>query len=342
MSNAEPAAVVFGCAGATLSEAERAFFSATDPLGFILFARNCVDPAQVTALVRALRDSVGRDDAPVLIDQEGGRVARLRPPHWRAAPAAAVFGLLARTDPVAAADALRLNTRLIAAELSALGIDVDCLPVLDVPQAGAHDVIGDRAYGGGPEIVAMLGRAACEGLREGGVLPVIKHVPGHGRAAADSHAALPVVDASLDMLRQSDFMPFAALSDMPLAMTAHVVYSALDPARPATLSPTVIGDIIRGELGFTGVLLSDDIGMGALSGGFAERAEAALDAGCDLILHCSGDMPEMQAVATAIRPADAAVMARFADRPAVTGGFDRGRALERLAALLGPVAGPAG
>ncbi len=337
MSNAEPAAAIFGCAGLSLSAAERTFFAGTNPLGFILFARNCADPAQVSALVAELRDAVGRADAPVLIDQEGGRVARLRPPHWRAAPLAAVFGQLAKNDPVAAVDAVRLNSRLLAAELMALGIDVDCLPVLDVPQPGAHDVIGDRAYAALPETIAMLGRAACEGLRDGGVLPVVKHIPGHGRAVADSHAELPVVDAPLDELRRIDFLPFAALSDMPLAMTAHVVYTALDPDCPATLSPTVITEVIRGELGFSGVLMSDDLGMGALSGGFDERAAAVLDAGCDLVLHCSGDLDEMQAVSTALRPAAGRVIAGFEGRGGASG-IDRAHALARLEALLAPVA----
>ncbi len=289
-------AVIFGCAGLTLSDAERKLFEACDPLGFILFARNLEDPEQVRALVAAMRECVGRE-APVLIDQEGGRVARLGPPHWREAPAAARFGELAQLDRFVAAEAAALNSRLLADELTALGIDVDCLPVLDVPASGADGVIGDRAYGDTPEVVAMLGRAACGGLLAGGVLPVIKHIPGHGRAGADSHHALPVVTAPRSELEKTDFAPFRALADMPLAMTAHVVYGDIDRVRPATLSQTVIEEVIRGSIGFEGLLMSDDIGMGALSGPVAERGEAALAAGCDVVLHCNGDFDEMQAVA---------------------------------------------
>ncbi|MEX2644328.1 MAG: beta-N-acetylhexosaminidase [Acetobacterales bacterium] len=348
MSNVEaagtrqPAAAIFGCIGTTLTDEEEAFFAETDPLGFILFARNCRNPAQVAALVGALRQTVDRPDAPVLIDQEGGRVARLRPPNWYGAPPAAVFGALAESGPDAAAEAARLNARLIAADLAALGIDVDCAPVLDVPVAGAHDIIGDRAFCRSPEAVAMLGRAACEGFLDGGVLPVIKHVPGHGRARSDSHLDLPVVEASLDELRSADFLPFRALADMPLAMTAHVVYTALDPDRPATLSPRVIADVIRGEIGFSGVLISDDIGMGALGGPFDMRAAAALDAGCDVVLHCSGRLDEMREVAGGLRPLDSTPARRMAERGAVPPGFDRARAAERLSALLAqaPVSSP--
>lgn len=334
MSDAEVAALVFGCAGPTLTDAERTFFCDVNPLGFILFARNCETPAQVSALVGNLRECVGRPDAPVLIDQEGGRVARLRPPHWRSAPPAAVFGAIARRDSAAAVEAVRLNARLLAAELMALGIDVDCTPVVDVPAIGSHDVIGDRAFCGDPETVAMLGRAACEGFLQGGVLPVIKHVPGHGRARADSHVALPVVDATLDDLRETDFVPFAALADMPLAMTAHVLYPAVDADRPATLSPRVIAEVIRGEMGFSGVLISDDIGMGALGGPFAERAAAALDAGCDVVLHCSGDLDEMRAVAEAGRPLSAGAAQVFAGRSGPQQGFDPAGGEAKLEKLI--------
>ena len=294
--NEFPRAVIFGCAGTELSEQEKAFFAAADPLGFVLFARNIDTPAQVRDLVASLRDAGGRADAFVLIDQEGGRVARLRPPHWRAYPAARWFGELARIDQIVAAEAVALNSRLIAHDLSDLGIDVDCLPVLDVPSADAHDVIGDRAYGIDPRVVATMGRAACGGLLAGGVLPVIKHIPGHGRARADSHKELPIVEAAADELGRIDFEPFRALAEMPIAMTAHVVYSAFDAGAPATTSTRVIDEVIRGSIGFDGLLLSDDLSMEALSGTVASRAEAAIAAGCDVVLHCNGELDEMKAV----------------------------------------------
>ncbi len=306
-----PAAVIFGCAGTRLTEAERRLFAATDPLGFILFGRNVESPEQLAGLVRALREAVGRQ-APVLIDQEGGRVARLGPPHWRAPPPARRFGELARLDRFVAAEATALNSRLIAAELAAAAIDIDCLPVLDLGVPGADAVIGDRAYGEDAELVAMLGRAACGGLLAGGVLPVIKHIPGHGRAGADSHHALPSVHAAREELERTDFAPFRALADMPLAMTAHVVFTAIDGERPATLSPKVIGEVIRGGIGFDGLLLSDDIGMGALSGAPAERTLAALAAGCDVVLHCSGALDEMGAIAATVPRLSEAAEARVA------------------------------
>ena len=293
-----PHAVIFGCEGQELTSWERKFFSKTDPLGFILFARNCDNPEQVAALVAGLRDSVGRADAPVLIDQEGGRVARLKPPHWRAAPAAARFSLLASRDREAGCDAVRLNARLIAEELRESGISVNCAPVLDIPAPGADDVIGDRAFGGGdPSLIADLGRAFCDGLLAGGVLPVIKHIPGHGRARVDTHEALPVVETPQAELEVTDFQPFKALSDMPWAMTAHLVYTAVDPGNPASHSQAVIQKIIRGAIGFDGVLTSDDISMGALEGDYADRAARILAAGCDLVLHCNGEREEMTAVA---------------------------------------------
>jgi beta-N-acetylhexosaminidase len=279
--------------------------------GFILFTRNCHSPEQVRDLVMALRDSVGRNDAPVLIDQEGGRVQRLRPPHWRDAPAALRFGDLYAADPQAACAAARLNARLIAADLQPLGIDVDCLPVLDLPSDGAHDVISDRAFGGEPARIAELGRAVCEGLLEGGVLPVAKHIPGHGRATVDSHLTLPRVSCPLSELRASDFAPFRALNDMPMAMTAHVVYEALDDQAPATTSPIVIEQAIRGDIGFGGLLISDDISMQALSGELGERTLAALAAGCDVVLHCNGDAREMEAVAGAASRMSPAAVRRF-------------------------------
>ncbi len=289
-------ASILGCSGPTLSREEIAFFRDVKPWGFILFARNVESPDQVRALVDALRDTVSRPDAPVLIDQEGGRVARLKPPHWRLYPPGRAYGELVANDPLMAREITRLGGRLLAHDLAALGINVDCVPVLDVPDPRGHEIIGDRAYGQTPEQVALLGRAAAEGLIAGGVLPVIKHIPGHGRAMADSHLELPVVDASCEELDARDFAPFKALSDMPMAMTAHVIYSAIDPKRPATTSKKAVRKVIRGAIGFDGLLMSDDLSMKALSGDFAERARAALAAGCDVVLHCNGDMAEMKAV----------------------------------------------
>jgi beta-N-acetylhexosaminidase len=330
-----PRAVILGCAGGTLLAEERRFFADADPAGFILFRRNCASPDQVRHLVEALRDSVGRADAPVLIDQEGGRVARLRPPYWRRYPAAAQIAALGA--PIAA-EAARLGARLIADDLARLGISVDCLPVLDLTVAGADPVIGDRAYGGDPDRIAALGRAVCEGLLDGSVLPVVKHIPGHGRAGADSHYVCPVVAAAHDELSRSDFAPFRALNAMPWAMTAHIVFSAVDPVNPATFSRTVIGEIIRREIGFDGVLISDDLSMGALGGGLGERARRALAAGCDLVLHCSGDRREMEevvAASAAVTEATAARLARGEEMRRRPAEFDRAEAESRFDALLG-------
>jgi len=298
----EPRAVIFGCAGAGLGKAEARFFRESNPLGFILFARNCKEPAQVRDLVGELRASVGRRDAPVLIDQEGGRVARLLPPHWRKAPSARRLGQLAERSLEGARRAVWLNARLIAAELADLGITVDCAPVLDLALPETHDVIGDRAFGADPERVAILGRSVCEGLSAGGIAPVIKHIPGHGRARADSHLELPEVAAAWQLMRATDFVPFKALADQPWAMTAHVRFSAIDPVHAATTSRRLIAEVVRGEIGFEGALLSDDLGMRALAGDFGERAAAALEAGCDVVLHCSGVLEEMAAVAAAAPP----------------------------------------
>jgi beta-N-acetylhexosaminidase len=300
-------AILFSCAGESLTAEERAFFREVEPLGFILFQRNCRDRAQVRALVDDFRDCVGRPDAPVLIDQEGGRVARLKPPEWRSYPAAARLAALPEAEEVA-----RLGARLIADDLAAIGVTVDAMPVLDLPVPGADNVIGDRAYGSEPDRVARLGRAVCAGLLEGGVLPIVKHMPGHGRARVDSHKALPVVDEDSALLETTDFAPFRALHDVPWAMTAHVVYSAIDPSLPATLSPVVIERVIRGSIGFDGVLVSDDIGMGALGGSFATRCAAALAGGCDAVLHCSGRLDEMRDAASTAPPLTAAAKARVA------------------------------
>lgn len=310
-------AIIFGCAGPRLTAEERRFFAGADPLGFILFARNCVDPAQLRALVAELRAAVGRVDAPVLIDQEGGRVQRLGPPHWPKRPPAAVFAGLAKRDREAGGAAARLNARLMAADLHDAGISVDCAPVIDLPVPGAHDVIGDRAHGDTPELVAALGRAVCEGLIAGGVQPVIKHIPGHGRARADSHVELPVVDTTLAELRRSDFRPFVALNAMPWAMTAHVLYRAIDGARPVTTSRHAIETIIRGEIGFDGVLLSDDVSMEALKGTLAERARAVLAAGCDVAIHCSGKLDEMRVIAAEVSRLSAEAERRVARAAAI-------------------------
>ena len=290
-------ASIFGCAGAELTREEAAFFRDVKPWGFILFARNVETPDQVRKLVDSLRETVGRPDAPVLIDQEGGRVQRLKPPHWPLYPPGRAYGRLAVNDPLMKREIARLGARLIAHDLASLGVNVDCVPVLDVPDPHGHEIIGDRAYGDTPEEVAVLGRAAAEGLIAGGVLPIIKHIPGHGRAKADSHLELPVVEAGWDELDARDFAPFRVLSDMPMAMTAHVIYAAVDRKRPATTSKKMFAKVIRGAIGFDGLVMSDDLSMKALSGGFAERAKDALAAGCDVVLHCNGDMAEMKAVA---------------------------------------------
>jgi beta-N-acetylhexosaminidase len=295
------AACILGCSGFALTPEERAFFAEVRPWGFILFARNIESPDQVRALTAALRETVGRADAPILIDQEGGRVQRLGPPHWRRFPPGRAYGELAENDPLLRREITRLGARLLAHDLASLGINVDCVPVLDVPDPQGHEIIGDRAYGDTAEQVAVLGRAAAEGLIAGGVLPIVKHIPGHGRARADSHLELPVVDAGLDELDARDFAPFKALSDMPMAMTAHVIYAAVDARRPATTSKAVMRRVIRGRIGFDGLVMSDDLSMQALSGGLEARAEASFAAGCDVVLHCNGDMGEMRAVAAGAR-----------------------------------------
>ncbi|MDQ0512301.1 beta-N-acetylhexosaminidase [Angulomicrobium amanitiforme] len=293
-----PRAFITGCAGTRLSVEEEAFLLDTAPWGLILFRRNIETPAQVADLVRAFRARVGRPDAPVLIDQEGGRVQRLGPPHWPVYPPASVFADLAEREGAArGAEAARLGARLMAQDLAALGINVDCVPCADLRLPEGHGIIGDRAYGDTPEQVAALARAAAEGLIAGGVLPVLKHIPGHGRARADSHESLPVVETSRAELEATDFAPFRLLADLPLAMTAHVVYAAIDPEHPATTSTRVIEEVIRGHIGFDGALMSDDLSMGALAGSLASRAQAAFAAGCDLALHCNGRLEEMRDVA---------------------------------------------
>ncbi len=290
-------AFITGVSGPELNAAEREFIRAERPWGFILFKRNIETPTQVITLVRELRKAAGRPEAPVLIDQEGGRVQRLGPPHWPVYPAGAAFGVLYDIDPDLGLSAARLSARLIAADLIDLGVTVDCLPLADVPVPGADAVIGNRAYGTKADKVAAIGRAVTEGLEQGGVLPVLKHIPGHGRATADTHFRLPVVDNSRAELERTDFAAFQPLADLPMAMTAHVVFSALDPAHPATTSATIVEQVIRGMIGFQGLLMSDDVSMNALAGSLAERSRAILAAGCDMVLHCNGKFDEMRQVA---------------------------------------------
>jgi beta-N-acetylhexosaminidase len=290
-------AFITGVSATELSRAEREFIRAEQPWGFILFKRNIEKPDQVSKLVAELRDLVGNADAPVLIDQEGGRVQRLGPPYWPVYPPGASFGALYDIDPALGLTAARLSSRLIAADLIALGITVDCLPLADVPVEGSDAVIGNRAYGTEPAKVAAIARAVTEGLEQGGVLPVLKHIPGHGRATADSHHRLPTVDTPRKELERTDFAAFQPLADLPMAMTAHVVFSALDPAHPATTSATIIRQVIRGVIGFQGLLMSDDVSMNALAGTIAERTRAIVNAGCDMVLHCNGKLDEMRDVA---------------------------------------------
>ena len=291
-------AFITGVSGLELTAAERDFIRAERPWGFILFKRNVDTPGQVARLVGELRAVLGEADAPVLIDQEGGRVQRLGPPHWPVYPPGAVFSSLYDLDPALGLKAARLSNRLIAADLAELGITVDCLPLADVPVAGADNVIGNRAYGTEPGKVADIGRAVTEGLEQGGILPVLKHIPGHGRAMADSHFRLPTVDTPRSELERTDFAAFVPLADLPMAMTAHVVFSALDPAQPATTSATIVEQVIRGGIGFQGLLMSDDVSMNALAGSIAERTRAIVGAGCDMVLHCNGKLDEMREVAS--------------------------------------------
>jgi beta-N-acetylhexosaminidase len=329
-------AFISGISGPELNAAERAFFTAERPWGFILFKRNIEAPKQLALLVEELKKCTGRPDVPVLIDQEGGRVQRLGPPYWPAYPPGALFGALYDLDPALGLSAARLGARLIAADLSELGINVDCLPLADVPVAGADAVIGNRAYGTEPGKVAAIARAVTEGLEQGGILPVLKHIPGHGRANADSHLRLPAVNTSKNELERTDFAAFQPLADLPMAMTAHVVFSALDPVHPATTSATIIEQVIRGVIGFQGLLMSDDVSMNALSGSIAERTRAIFSAGCDIALHCNGQIEEMRDVAAetpelsgkALERARKALASRRAPLP-----FDRAAARAELEAM---------
>src|ERR1700737_1510511 len=330
-------AFITGVSGLALNDAEREFIRVERPWGFILFRRNIETPDQVSRLAQELRDVTGRADAPILIDQEGGRVQRLGPPHWPVYPPGAVFGALYDLDPALGLSAARLSARLIAADLIETGVTVDCLPLADVPVAGADAVIGNRAYGTEPAKVAAIARAVTEGLAQGGILPVLKHIPGHGRATADTHFRLPEVETSRAELERTDFAAFGPLADLPMAMTAHVVFSALDPAHPATTSATIIEQVIRGVIGFQGLLMSDDVSMNALSGSIAERTRAILAAGCDMVLHCNGELDEMREVVRetpelsgkALQRARRALASRGAPQP-----FDRLAGRAELDALV--------
>jgi beta-N-acetylhexosaminidase len=336
-------AFITGLSGPVLTPDERAFLREAEPWGLIVFKRNVSDPDQLHALTDGFRETVGRD-APVLVDQEGGRVQRLGPPHWPVYPAGAVYGQIYDHDPAAGLEAARLGARLIASDLRAVGIDTDCLPLADVPVEGSDVVIGDRAYGTSPEKVAALAGAVADGLLAGGVLPVLKHIPGHGRATADSHLKLPVVETDRATLEKTDFAPFRALSGLPLGMTAHVVFSAIDPVAPATTSAIMVGEVIRRFIGFSGLLMGDDVSMGALSGTLVERARASLQAGCDMVLHCNGDLAEMKDVAGAVpvleglpaERAEAALSCRITPEPMGIAAMRR-----EFAELIGATAGGA-
>ena len=292
--------VIQDCDGLTLTADEKSLFRDMDPFGFILFARNCQSPEQLKNLTDEMRATVGREDVPILIDQEGGRVCRLNQQHWRKPPTGEALENLYNKDNEKGLAAVQINARLMAEELRLSGITVNCYPLLDLKLPDADKVIGDRAFGDNVDTISILGEAACEGLFAGGVLPIVKHIPGHGRANIDSHKALPIVDTSLDRLMETDFVPFKALNHMPLAMTAHIIYSAIDATLPATLSETVIRQVIRENIGFKGVLISDDVSMKALSGKAAVNAKQALQAGCDLVLHCNASFDERREVLEAL------------------------------------------
>ncbi|PZO76780.1 MAG: beta-N-acetylhexosaminidase [Mesorhizobium amorphae] len=327
----ESKAMILGCAGKSLSAGERDFFRGEQPWGFILFARNIGEAAEIEDLVAAMREAVGRSDAPVFIDQEGGKVQRLRPPIAPNYPAAASIGALYASNREAGLRAAWLLARLHAFDLARFGITADCLPVLDVPVEGANDVIGTRAYAKEPSIVAALGRATADGLMAGGVLPVMKHIPGHGRAFADSHLALPTVDATREELERHDWAPFRQLADLPMAMSAHVIFSAIDPDHPATTSRIAIDEVVRGTIGFDGLLISDDTSMKALAGTFPEKAAAILDAGCDVVLHCNGVMEEMQGIASRTTVLSGRAAERAARVLALAGRADRATETETRA-----------
>jgi len=313
LSDVKP--VIFSCEGLALSDAEKNFFAHEKPLGFILFGRNVETPKQVSKLAADFRQAVGRPDAPVLVDQEGGRVQRLKEPHWYKAPSFGTLGAIYNLDPDKGRRAVSLATRLIALDLTAVGISVNCSPCLDLSLAETSSVIGNRSFSEKPEIVAELATIVCDEYIKAGIAPVIKHLPGHGRGAVDSHIELPTVDASMEELLTSDFVPFKQLSHMSWGMTAHIVFEAIDPDYPATQSNIVIEDIIRGEIGFDGVLLTDDLNMNALSGTLGHRAKLAQEAGIDILLHCSGKLDEMREVAAACSPITDEIIRRIETGP---------------------------
>ncbi|MEE8258832.1 MAG: beta-N-acetylhexosaminidase [Sphingomonadales bacterium] len=330
--------VIFSPEGLKLTRDERAFFRESSPYGLILFARNIKDPDQVAGLIADVKDLLGRDNMAIFVDQEGGRVQRLGPPHWRPAPAMAPFGALYADDPGLAKEALFLNIQLIGLELKALGFTVDCLPVIDVPIPGADNIIGDRAFSEDPEIVAALGRVAIDALMSVGILPVIKHIPGHGRAGVDSHKALPLVATPKVDLMTNDFLPFQRLKDCPFAMTAHVVYQDIDRDGPATFSKKIVEEVIRGDIGFENFLISDDLTMRALYGSFRKRAEMTLGAGVDLVLHCSGNLREMEEVmagVSAMAPGKESRLASLLEMPQKGDGPVTGEVLERYQEIAG-------
>ena len=330
-------AAIYGIEGFSLTRDERAFFSEADPAGFIIFRRNCESQEQLLRLTDDLRGISGRDDVAILIDQEGGRVARMRPPAWPEFPSGEKFANLYQAAPSSAIEAARSNARGLGLMLKSVGINVNCLPLLDVRQPGATDIIGDRALGDNPMQVSALGRAVLEGMASAGVVGVAKHMPGHGRALVDSHKELPVVTATEEQL-ETDLEPFERLNWAPMGMTAHVVYTAWDADRPGSMSPTVINDIIRGRIGFDGWLMSDDLGMEALSGDFGTRAAGVVAAGCDVALHCSGRISEMVAVADAVPPMSAMGRERLQRAMASIkqddGGMEYAEAIAKRDALL--------
>ena len=303
--------ILFGCSGPVLTPDERAFFARENPFGFILFQRNCATPEQVRHLVAALRESVGRSDAPVFIDQEGGRVARLKPPHWHALPSLRRIGALYERDPHKGLEAMRLHTRLIAHDLFQLGINGNCAPVLDLFIEGASSAIGDRALSRDPRTVATLARVAVETFLANGVLPILKHIPGHGRVKVDPHEILPFVDTERSVLEAEDFVPFAALKDASCGMNCHVVFRALDPDYPVSLSAKIHREVIRGILGFQGLLFSDDLAMKALNGPLDVTALSALAAGADVVLYCPGTLPEMTAISRSLPSMMEGALARW-------------------------------
>ncbi len=330
-------AFIAGCSGPELTADEQVFFREHRPCGLILFARNCISSDQIARLAAAARACVAGEELLVLVDQEGGRVQRMGPPRWRKYPAARSFGRLYDGDRVAGIEAARAVARLMAKDLHEAGINANCAPVLDLPASGAHEIIGDRAFSSNPETTIALARAVAEGLLDGGVLPVIKHIPGHGRARADSHNELPVISASLEELKNSDFKPFAALNDLPLAMTAHIVLSAVDDVAPASASAAIISQVIREQIGFGGLLMSDDLDMSALTGTPAERAQAVIAAGCDVALHCSGKLADMAKAAEAVPELSAAALVRLEDafgRLQAPAAFDQDRAESWLKKVL--------